>query len=326
MSPSVMGDVPHVRGGASRSVPATSRDRDLTEPGPIGVRSGPGPAVACGAMADATTPPAWSAEEEPALTARSVVASTLLGVRPPWMATRTLVGACALFGIADGTARVAISRMVAAGELAADDGGYRLVGSLLDRSARQDLSAGAATRPWGTGDPWTMAVVVGEARTAAERTALRRAAAAARLAPLREGVWIRPDNLPPAATSAEDVLADQCRRFATHPDDDQGALAAALWDLTGWATRAERLLTALARTRPGLDEGGPDVLPEAFVLSAAVLRHLQSDPLLPPTLLPDVWPGPALRSGHADWRRAFDHAWASWARGTTRHPAPHQDR
>ena len=66
--------------------------------------------------------------------------------------------------------------MVGAGELAADDGGYRLVGPLLDRSARQDLSAGAATRPWRTGDPWTMAVVVGDARRAAERTALRRAA------------------------------------------------------------------------------------------------------------------------------------------------------
>ena len=57
------------------------------------------------------------------------------------------------------------------------------------------------------------------------------------------------------------------------------------------------------------------------MLSAAVLRHLQSDPLLPPDLLPDGWPGPDLRRAHDDWRTAFDRTWASVgpASGGVRH-------
>ena len=42
----------------------------------------------------------------PALTARSVLASVLLGTDPPWLPTRLLVRTAELFGIADGTARV----------------------------------------------------------------------------------------------------------------------------------------------------------------------------------------------------------------------------
>jgi phenylacetic acid degradation operon negative regulatory protein len=259
----------------------------------------------------------WRPDEERALTARSVVASTLLGVRPPQLPTRQLVGACALFGISDGTARVAISRMVGAGELEATDGGYALTGSLLDRSARQDLSADAPTLPWEPGTGWTMAIVVGEGRTAAERTALRRAAEALRLAERREGVWLRPDNLPAGALpEAEAVVAAQCDRLTAHPDGDGSTLAAALWDLDGWAARAERLLDALDRTRPALDAGDRTALPEGFVLSAAVLRHLQADPLLPAALLPEHWPGPALRVVHRDWRRAFVRTWAPWASST----------
>ena len=76
------------------------------------------------------------------MTARSVVASTLLGVEPPRLTTRILVRSGELFGIAEGTTRVALSRMVAAGELRPDDDGYRLAGRLLDRQARQTASRG----------------------------------------------------------------------------------------------------------------------------------------------------------------------------------------
>ncbi|HJR38673.1 MAG TPA: PaaX domain-containing protein, C- domain protein, partial [Nocardioidaceae bacterium] len=69
----------------------------------------------------------------PALTARSVLASVLLGTEPPWLPTRLLVRTAELFGIADGTARVALSRMLSAGEAVAEDGGYRLIGRLAER-------------------------------------------------------------------------------------------------------------------------------------------------------------------------------------------------
>lgn len=255
----------------------------------------------------------WAPEEEPALTARSVVASTLLGVRPPRLSTRVLVGACGLFGISDGTARVAISRMTAAGELEPVDGGYALTGPLLARSARQDVSAEATTAPWSPGDGWTMAVVAVDDRTAADRTALRRAARGLRLAELREGVWARPDNLPPLpGGQAEAVVAAQCERWTATPAADEAALARRLWDLDGWSDRADRLMAALDHTGPRLARGEDATLPEAFVLSAAVLRHLQSDPLLPDALLPAGWPGPALRASHRDWRRRFEATWEAW--------------
>jgi phenylacetic acid degradation operon negative regulatory protein len=79
-------------------------------------------------------------EGERPLTARSVVASLLLGNRPPELPGAVLVRAGELFGIAEGTTRTALSRMVAAGELASREGHYALRGRLLDRQARQEAS------------------------------------------------------------------------------------------------------------------------------------------------------------------------------------------
>src|SRR5690606_11901566 len=110
------------------------------------------------------------------LTARSVVTSTLLGVDAPRLPTRTLVRSGELFGIAEGATRVALSRMVAAGEIEPSGDGYRLAGHLLDRQARQTASRLATTERWdGT---WELALVrSGTARAAADRAALRRALA-----------------------------------------------------------------------------------------------------------------------------------------------------
>ena len=64
----------------------------------------------------------------PRLTARSVLASTLLGLDPPELRTAALVAGAELLGVSPGTARVAISRMVTAGELEPTaDGGTRVV-------------------------------------------------------------------------------------------------------------------------------------------------------------------------------------------------------
>src|SRR5688572_15832184 len=92
------------------------------------------------------------------LTARSVLASVLLGSDPPWLPTRRLVRTAQLFGISAGTARTALSRMAAAGEAVVDEGGYRLVGRLAARRDRQVASRRAITRPWdGTWEVVTVA-------------------------------------------------------------------------------------------------------------------------------------------------------------------------
>jgi phenylacetic acid degradation operon negative regulatory protein len=242
------------------------------------------------------------------LSARSVVASTLLGMHPPVLPARVLVRSGELFGIAEGTTRTALSRMVAAGELVAEDGSsYRLVGRLLDRQARQDMSR--RRHPWGwDGRWWRMAVVVADRRSAEERAALRASLLAARYAELREGVWTRPDNLPgerPSAPGCEWIKGE----FADAP-----AMAATLWDLDGWATRAVELRGEVEAWTPRLVAEGVDVLAPTFVLSADVLRHLQADPLLPRELLPRDWPGDALRRSYDAFDTAFKRTWTTWYR------------
>jgi phenylacetic acid degradation operon negative regulatory protein len=75
---------------------------------------------------------------------------------------------------------------------------------------------------------------------------------------------------------------------------EDGTLAASLWDLKGWAARAEALLGAFA------DDESPA---RRFMTAAAIVRHLQTDPLLPASLLPAGWPGPRLRRTYAGYER-----------------------
>lgn len=251
--------------------------------------------------------------DRPPLTARSVVASTLLGVEPPRLSTRVLVQSGELFGIAEGATRVALSRMIATGELRPDGDGYRLAGRLLDRQARQSASRRAETEPWdGT---WELALVrAGGARRAADRAALRQALGSLRLAELREGVWLRPANLPDDRTpDARAVAGVQClwaRGTALDPPPDP----ADLWDLRGWAADARALQHELAGLLPRLEAGDTAALGVGFVISAAVLRLLQHDPLLPPGLRPAGWPGGALRRDYDRYDAAYRRVWRDWFR------------
>lgn len=253
--------------------------------------------------------------DERPLTARSVIASTLLGTTPPRLPGRLLVRAGALFGLAEGTVRTALSRMVAAGELTADDGTYTLAGPLLARQARQDESRRAVVAAERWDGTWALAVVHGEPRPAPQRMELRVAATALRLAELREGVWLRPDNLDPhRLPDARAVVEAQCETFTASPDGDPVALAAGLWDLAGWSARADALRAEVAGHLPAVAAGDTAELAAGFVLDAAVLRHLLADPLLPPALLPDAWPGADLRREFDAYDRAYKAIWRTWFR------------
>jgi phenylacetic acid degradation operon negative regulatory protein len=254
-------------------------------------------------------------------TARSVVLSTLLGTHPPVLPVRVLVRAGELFGIPEGTIRVALSRMAAAGEVAAADGSYGLAGRLLERQARQAASlagldgagGGGGAAPW-SGE-WRFCLVVGSgARSAADRGELRAALRALRLAELREGVWLRPDNLPWSLAAAPgSPVAAQCLVAVGRLDgEDPAAVASRLWDLDGWARRAAELRQAMAASLGAVAAGSAEALAPGFVLSADVLRHLQADPLLPAELLPEGWPGAALRAEYAGWDDAYRRLLRTW--------------
>jgi phenylacetic acid degradation operon negative regulatory protein len=224
------------------------------------------------------------------LTARSVALSTLLGYHPPALPVSALVRVGGLFGIAERTTRVALTRMVRDGDVVADNGVYRLTERLVKRQAQQDESCSPRSRPWS--GSWEMAVVTAPARTLADRVALRKSMVAYRLAEVREGIWTRPDNL---LRELDGAIAEQCM-FFTSQYRDSAELVAQLWDLPEWAAEARRLCTAL-------DDA--DTLVAGFMATAEVLRHLLLDPYLPRELLPDDWPGTELRERYAEFSKTY---------------------
>ncbi|OHV04905.1 PaaX domain-containing protein, C- domain protein [Mycobacterium talmoniae] len=231
------------------------------------------------------------------MTARSVVLSVLLGAHPAWASAAELVRLTADFGIKESTLRVALTRMVGAGDLIRSADGYRLSERLLARQRRQDDAMRPCTRDWS--GHWTTLVITSVGTDARTRSALRTALQHKRFAELREGVWMRPDNLDIALEP--DVRARL--RVLTARDDAPAELAGQLWDLPGWARAGEELLAAMAVA---------DDVPARFVVAAAIVRHLLTDPVLPDALLPPGWPGARLRAAYTDFAAELsqrrDHA------------------
>ncbi|GAB3217254.1 PaaX family transcriptional regulator C-terminal domain-containing protein [Mycolicibacterium hippocampi] len=220
------------------------------------------------------------------MTARSVVLSVLLGAHPAWATAAQLLLLTGDFGIRESTVRVALTRMVGAGDLVRSEDGYRLSDRLLARQRRQDDAINPRRRAWdGT---WTVLVITTVGTEARARAAMRNSLQDKRFAELREGVWIRPDNVEVdlGAEVGERVRVLRAR------DEAPGELAAQLWDLSGWADAGRQMLTAMA--------AAPDV-PGRFTVAAAMVRHLLTDPVLPDELLPDDWPGAALRKAYEDF-------------------------
>jgi phenylacetic acid degradation operon negative regulatory protein len=220
------------------------------------------------------------------MTARSVVLSVLLGAHPAWASAAELVRLTADFDIREPTLRVALTRMVGAGDLVRSADGYRLSDRLLARQRRQDDALDPRSRRWdGT---WTTLVITSVGVDARTRAALRTTLQDKRFGELREGVWMRPANL--ELELSADVGARV--RVMSARDDDPAGLAARLWDVSGWAATGRRLLGELA--------SAADV-PTRFVAAAGTVRHLLTDPVLPDDLLPEGWPGTELRRAYHDF-------------------------
>jgi len=235
------------------------------------------------------------------LNARSLVLSVLLGQVRPSMSSGALARLGPVFGIQAGTMRTALSRMVAAGELVASNGEYRLTGPLLDRKAAQDIGRRPAPADW-DGTWWTV-IVTAPRRDVAERRAFRTTMANLRMGELRPDTWLRPANLPGPEDDAGLVVV----RGPLRGLDDAG-LVAQLWPLAELAATARRLLTVLDERRPDLDGGTPDALAVAIGPAAAAVRFLRAEPLLPPALTPTPWPPDELRARYREFDAAFARA------------------
>jgi len=220
------------------------------------------------------------------MTARSVVLSVLLGAHPAWATASDLIRLTADFDIREPTVRVALTRMVSAGDLVRSEDGYRLSDRLLARQRRQDDAINTQLRKWdGT---WTTLVITSVGTDARSRATLRTTLQEKRFAELREGVWLRPDNLD--VNLATEVL-DRVRVLHSR-DDDPAELTSRLWDLPRWSRVGRELLHEMATATD---------VPGRFIAAAGMVRHLLTDPLLPEELLPEDWPGDALRKAYMNF-------------------------
>lgn len=255
-----------------------------------------------------------------------MIASTLLGTHPPRLPTRVLVAAAGLFGVSDSAARTALSRMVAAGELVAEDGGHTLTGQLLERQQRQDVGRSAARVAW-TGE-WLVLILDGTPRSASERAQRRKDLGLARLGEARDGVWVRPNNL--GTFGMPDLDGAMLGRFIEttavesigFTGDGEGGSGpdrfgwdvGRLWDLDILDRQAQGLADRVDALTPGLRRGDETLLAQGFVVAAAVLRWFQHDPLLPDELLPTSWAGADLRSAYDGFDLAYRSLLRNWFR------------
>jgi phenylacetic acid degradation operon negative regulatory protein len=214
------------------------------------------------------------------------VLSVLLGAHPAWSTAAELLRLTSDFGIREPTLRVALTRMVSGGDLVRSEDGYRLSDRLLVRQRRQDDALNPATRDW-NGD-WITVVITAVGTEARTRAALRTALTDHRFGELREGMWLRPDNL----DGQLPAIADGRVRVLRTRDDNPEDLACQLWDLAAWSKTGHRLLREMT--------AATDV-PDQFTVAAAMVRHLLVDPVLPAGLLPADWPADRLRTAYAEF-------------------------
>jgi phenylacetic acid degradation operon negative regulatory protein len=239
------------------------------------------------------------------LTARSLVLTALLGTHPPQLPVRALVALGQLFGMAEGAMRTALSRMVAAGEVEADEGRYTLGDRMRRRQATQDEARRPGAEPWdGT---WWFAIVVADRRSMAQRRAFRTHMRGHRMGELRPDVWLRPANVARPAP-ADGVLL-------VHGEIDQRdpvEFARQLWDLDDLASRGRDLTALVEEARSWLEGGDPTALVDTVLVSVAAVRFLRTEPQLPRALVGGDWPPNALRTAYDGLERAHAEVLASF--------------
>ena len=220
------------------------------------------------------------------MTARSVVLSVLLGAHPAWASAAELIRLTNDFDIKEATLRVALTRMVSAGDLVRSADGYRLADRLLARQRRQDDAMRPQLRPWR--GYWTTLIVTSIGTDARTRAALRTTLHHKRFGELREGVWMRPDNLELDLAAEVAPGCASCRPATTTPPS---------WPASCGICR--RGLAPVSGYSPTCRT--PPMFPAGFVVAAAMVRHLLTDPVLPAELLPADWPGSRLRAAYNDF-------------------------
>jgi len=206
---------------------------------------------------------------------------------------RALVEAAALFGVAGGSVRVALTRLVAEGLVERDERGEYRLGAGAEPVRRRamawrDLSS--QLRAWS--GAWN-AVFDARAPARLEQRRSRRALDLLGFRELRRGLRVRPDNLAGGLPRLREQLAELGLAPGALVCElrDLDALSAAralsLWDgralVAGYRRHVREIEASTRRLR---SRGAEQAMVESFRVGGAALRALAKDPLLPEQIVP----------------------------------------
>lgn len=261
-------------------------------------------------------------------TGKSLTLDLLSTLRGGSMPIAALVAAGEVFGLAEGSVRVAVTRLVAAGQVERDERGrYRfgLAATAVTRQLAGWRQLDQRTRSWH--GRWIGVHLGG---TAGVRGGARRSRERAlhwngfeELAP---GLHVRPDNLREGVAGQRESLLS----LGLAPDalivrlDSLGAAtdqrARQLWDTAALERGYRSAMRELAESEARLDRGSEArAMVESFLLGGRIIGQLVVDPLLPEPLI-DPQPRRALVQAMRHYDRCGRRAWAAFME---RHGAPH---
>ncbi|MEV4847562.1 PaaX family transcriptional regulator C-terminal domain-containing protein [Micromonospora matsumotoense] len=219
-----------------------------------------------------------------------------------WLPSAAIVALLGEFGVTNGAARTAISRLARRGVLEVNRHGrystYRLTdGAAADLSNGGTVIATVGVEPAPWDGSWTVVVFSIPEQERTRRRTLRDHLRWSGYAPLYDGVWISPAPLPPqeraalaaAACGSVTVLRAQHQDLEAEVDRNP----AEAWDLPGIAKEYERFIDKWGALLPRIAAGS--------VTSAAAVRARTEvmnvyrrfpvlDPMLPMALMPPDWP------------------------------------
>ncbi len=244
------------------------------------------------------------------MTARSVLASALLGEDPPELPVAHLVHLAGLFGINPNRARVALSRMVASGE-ATTDGSRPLPARRTPARAPGPTGARAWPDAPGRGrGGWRMVVVTtaGQLGRAAGRPAAAagpgpdgRAARGGVAPPRQPGSATRPGRRP---------RSRHLHRGARRRSGGAGRRSVGPRGVGGARTAAGR------RARSATPRWGRTTWPPGSSCRPPCCATSRPTRCFPPPCCPTTGPAPGLRAAYAEWDRRYRAVLRAWGRAS----------
>ncbi len=255
---------------------------------------------------------------------KSFILDLLSTLKRGTMPVGALVEAGALFGIGANNLRVALARLLAAGQVSRDERGrYRLGDGTRPVAKRlttwRDLER--RTRRWDGGWIGVHLATADPKIGRSERRGRKRALDLLGFEALLPNFAIRPDNLQASVGEVRDDLhgmglpASDLVFKVSGLASAKDAAARALWDTENLRKLYRTLLSELgASTSHITDTPTHEAMVESFLVGGRALRELVLDPLLPDEICPSA-ERRALLCAMKDYDRLGRAAWAEFLNG-----------